>query len=86
MILIKKFPAIPFEKIAPKEGEVEWYASPVALGKSYVEIEHQGAYEQIQPGESTSWQVEWFLRILPSNIKSSAENAELVNYVRQVIK
>lgn len=85
-LLIKKFPDIPFEKNAPNEGEIEWYASPVVPGKSYVEIEHQGAYEELQPGSSSIWQVEWFLRKLPSDIKPDAGNQALLNYVRKIVK
>lgn len=84
VIMIKKFPDIPFEKNAPNEGEVEWYASPVVPGKSYVEIEHQGAYEELQPGATSIWQVEWFLRKLPRTIKPMAGNQDLLNYARKI--
>lgn len=86
VIMIKKFPDVPFEKNAPNEGEVEWYASPVVQGKSYVEIEHQGSYEELLPGKSTTWQVEWFLRRLPSDIKPEAGNQKLADYVRNIVK
>ncbi len=86
IILIKKFEDIPYEKNAPKEGEIEWYASPVVEGKSYVEIEHQGAYEEIYPGQSANWQVEWFLRKLPENIKAEVGNPALVEYVRNIVR
>lgn len=86
ILLIKKFPDIPFEKNGPEEGEVEWYASPVALGKSYVEVEHQGPYTKLQPGQSLTWQTEWFLRKLPANIKPEVGNAKLVEYVRKVVR
>jgi len=86
LILIKKFPDIPFEQNAPKEGEIEWYASPVAANKSYVEIEHQGAYEELQPGQSSNWKVEWFLRKLPPDIKPEAGNLALADYVRKIVR
>jgi hypothetical protein len=86
VVLVKKFPDIPLEKNAPKEGEVELYASPVAPGKSYVEIEHQGAYEELAPGASSNWEVSWFLRKLPAGIKPTAENPALVSYARKLIK
>ncbi len=86
ILLIKKFTDIPFDRIAPEEGEVEWYASPVAPGKSYVEVEHQGPYTKLQPGESLRWKVEWFLRELPSDITPEVGNAKLVEYVRGVIR
>lgn len=86
VILIKKFPDIPFEKNAPAEGEIEWYASPVVPGKSYVEIEHQGAYEELQPGASTTWRVEWFLRKLPAAMTATPGNKALADYVRSIVK
>ncbi len=86
IILVKKFPDIPLEKNAPKEGEVELYASPVEPGKSYVEIEHQGAYEELQPGASLDWEVTWYLRKLHSDIKAEAGNKLLTSYVRKLIK
>ncbi len=84
-LLVKKFPDVPFEKNAPKEGEIELYASPVVSGKSYVEIEHQGPYEQLRPGESLTWEVTWYLRKLPSTIKAEPGNPGLVDYVRKLI-
>lgn len=86
VILVKKFPDIPLEKNAPKEGEVELFASPVATGKSYVEIEHQGAYEELQPGASSNWEVTWYLRKLPANIKAEAGNPSLALFARKLVK
>jgi hypothetical protein len=86
IILVKKFPDIPFEKNAPKEGEVELFANKAPFAKSYVEIEHQGAYEELQPGETSTWLMTWLLRKLPASIKAKAGNPELVKYARQFVK
>ncbi|WP_018613438.1 DUF4380 domain-containing protein [Segetibacter koreensis] len=86
VILVKKFPDIPLEKNAPKEGEIELFASPVEPGKSYVEIEHQGAYEELQPEASLIWIVTWYLRKLPAGIKPEAGNTSLLSYVRKLVK
>lgn len=92
VILIKKFPDVPLEKNAPNtngqpEGEIELFASGVSPeGIGYVEIEHQGAYEELQPGESTTWVVKWFLKNLPDNIKTEVGNKALVDYARKFIK
>lgn len=86
ILLVKKFPDVPFEKNAPKEGEIELYASPVVSGKSYVEIEHQGPYEELRPGETSVWQVTWYLRKLPTSIKAEPGNSKLIDYVRKVVK
>jgi hypothetical protein len=93
VILIKKFPDIPLEKNAPsipgknEEGEVELYASAVTdIRPGYVEIEHQGAYEELQPGASLTWEVVWYLRRLPAATKVEAGNRALVDLVRGVVK
>lgn len=86
-ILVKKFPDVPFEQIAPNEGEVEWFASGLSsTSTGYVEIEHQGVYEELKPGDSTTWEVIWFLRELPKNMQSKAGNKALADYSRQLIK
>lgn len=86
VVLIKKFPDIPFEAAAPKEGEVELFANKDIPEKSYVEIEHQGAFTELQPGQSFSWTMQWFLRKLPRHIKPVSGNPKLVEYVRKVVK
>lgn len=85
ILLVKKFPDVSFEENAPKEGEIELYASPVVPGKSYVEIEHQGPYEEMQPGETSTWQITWYLRKLPDSIEVKAGNTKLVDCVQKLI-
>lgn len=85
VILIKKFPDIAFEAAAPKEGEVELYANKDTPQKSYVEIEHQGAFTELPPGQSFSWKMQWYLRKLPRRIQPAPGNPELIDYVRKVV-
>jgi hypothetical protein len=86
LVLIKKFKDMPLENAAPEEAEVEWYASPVNAGHSYVEVEHQGPYAHLKPGQSLTWKSEWYLRKLPADIKPEAGNVKLVEYVRKIVK
>lgn len=92
VILVKKFPDIPLEKNAPNtngqpEGEIELFTSGVSPERGgYVEIEHQGAYEELQPGASSTWEVIWFLRKLPNTIKTEVGNGALVDYARNLVK
>lgn len=87
VILIKKFPDVPLEQTAPKEGEVELFASEVtATNPGYVEIEHQGPYLELKPGESSAWETVWFLRKLPAQIKVETGNSALIDYVRKIVK
>ncbi len=53
-----------FEDIAPGqaangEEELEIYYNS---GKSYIELENQGAYKELKPGESFTWTVRWYVR------------------------
>lgn len=82
IIFVKKFPDMPAEKAAPSEAEIEIYANPE---KTYVEVEQQGAYEELQPGASLTWEVTWFLRKMPAHIKPEVGNAALVAYARKLV-
>jgi hypothetical protein len=83
LIFIKKFSDVPADKAAPGESEIEVYTNP---GKSYVEIEQQGAYEKLQPGASLTWEVKWFLRKLPGTVNRVAGSPDLVPYVRKILE
>ncbi len=76
VILIKKFPDITFEAAAPNEGEVELYANKDIPQKSYVEIEHQGAFTELRPGQSFSWTMQWFLRKNPTEYQAGTRQPE----------
>ena len=84
IMLVKRFPDIPFDKNAPAEGEVELYANKTTPEKSYVEVEHQGAYELLAPGSSSTWIMKWYLRKLPLGIKQEAGNKTLLKYARKL--
>ena len=50
---------------APAEAEIQLY---VNSGKTYLELESQGAYTELKPGESLSYTVRWYL--MPVNSES----------------
>lgn len=56
--LKKMFRDLTPEEPAPGEAEIQIY---VNQGNSYVEIESQGAYTELKPGESLDWTVSWYL-------------------------
>lgn len=58
LLLVKEFPDLKASDPAPGEAEVQVY---VNRGKTYIELESQGAYTLLQPGESLSWTVRWHL-------------------------
>ena len=58
LLLVKKFNDLKPGDPAPNEAEVQVY---VNRGKTYIELESQGAYTTLQPKEELNWTVRWYL-------------------------
>ena len=58
LVMTKRFPDIAQEDAAPGEAEIQVY---IDARKSFVEIEAQGPYTELQPGEKLDWTVRWYL-------------------------
>ncbi|MBR6961998.1 MAG: hypothetical protein IKH86_00735 [Prevotella sp.] len=69
LLLVKQFDDLEASQPAPDEAEIQVY---VNQRKTYIELESQGAYATLQPGEQLSWTVRWYL--LP--VAESAEPSE----------
>lgn len=82
LLFVKKFPVIGPEFFAPEEKNIEIY---VNKEKTYVELENQGAYENVRPGSNLNYQVKWYLRRLPAGIKIEAGNINLLNYINSIV-
>lgn len=82
-LLVKQFEDQPVTAAAPGEAEIELYVNP---DHSYVEVENQGAYRSIAPGETVRWQVVWYVRQLPPGVTPSVGNADLVAFVAQTLE
>ena len=79
LMFVKKFqdPSQP----APAEAEIQIYANP---GKTYVEIEEQGAYTKLEPGDELSWSVTWYL--FPYETEAEPSKAALKKALKTVRK
>jgi hypothetical protein len=82
LLFVKVFPDIPPAAQAPGEAEIEIY---VDQSGKFVEMEQQGAYSELLPGASSSWQVRWILRRLPAGVAAEPKNAKLVDLVRKLV-
>ncbi len=58
LMMVKKFADLDKSQPAPGEAEIQVY---VNRGKTYIELESQGSYQTLQPGESLTWTVNWTL-------------------------
>lgn len=74
VLWVKTFEDVPNGRQAPApEGEIEIYAAP-----GYVEIEPQGPYTALMPGESLTWSVRWRAQKLADAALAELGNAALV--------
>jgi len=82
-LLVKQFQDQPASAVAPDEAEIELYVNP---DHSYIEVESQGAFASIAPGQTVRWQVAWYVRRLPVGVDSSIGNPDLVAFVAQTLE
>ena len=80
LLLVKKFLDLNEGQPAPEEAEIQVY---VNRGKTYIELESQGAYTTLKPNESLSWTVRWYL--LPYD-GAMQPNKKLVKKVKKLVK
>ena len=78
LLLVKQFEDLATGQPAPDEAEIQVY---VNRGKTYIELESQGAYTTLKPGEELNWTVRWYLQ--PSTLTSAEDLAQQVkNLIR----
>jgi hypothetical protein len=58
LLLVKQFEDLATGQPAPDEAEIQVY---VNRGKTYIELESQGAYTTLKPKEQVCWTVRWNL-------------------------
>lgn len=80
LVLVKQFPDLNASQPAPEEAEIQVY---VNQGDTYTELENQGEYTSLQPGQSVSWTVKWYL--LPYEGDAVA-SAKLLKVAKKAIK
>ncbi|HEU5072893.1 MAG TPA: hypothetical protein VFU02_01945 [Polyangiaceae bacterium] len=60
VLFLKQFEEHPASTSAPGEAQIELYVKP----QRYVEIEQQGPYRELGPGEELTYRVRWYIRSL----------------------
>jgi Domain of unknown function (DUF4380) len=82
-LLVKQFHDQPKSAAAPNEAEIELY---VNADHTYVEVENQGAYKSLAPGETTTWKVTWYARQLPAGVTATLGNADLIAFTVKTLE
>ncbi len=75
VLLVKKFQDLKEGEAAPAEAEIQIYAN---IGKTFVEIEEQGPYTTLAPGEKLDWTVRWYLLPQPGPDVPSPELLKMI--------
>ena len=80
LLFVKKFQDLKPSEPAPAEAEIQIYANP---GKTFVEIEEQGAYTTLEPGAEVDWTVRWYL--VPTD-EAAAPSKSLLKKALEIVK
>lgn len=80
LLLVKRFEDLDASQPATDEAEIQVY---VNRGKTYIELESQGAYTTLQPKEQLSWTVRWYLQPFDGVLEPSET---LIQQVRKILK
>lgn len=75
LLLVKKFDDLEASQPAPDEAEIQVY---VNRGKTYIELESQGAYTTLKPHEEVNWTVRWYLLPVKGDAQPSAKLLKMV--------
>ncbi len=79
LLLVKQFEDLAPTQPAPGEAEIQVY---VNRGKTYIELESQGAYTTLKPGEQLTWSVKWHLE----PYKGFAPSKSLLKKTRKMVR
>lgn len=83
LLLVKAFSDIAPAQAAPGEAEIELYTD---ASRTYVEVENQGAYANLDPGATATWTVRWFLRKLDAAVSVQPGSTDLLGVVRALAR
>jgi Domain of unknown function (DUF4380) len=82
VLFIKQFPDTRQQEYSPNQGEVEIYTNKE---KSYSELESQGSYTLLQPGQSLRYVTTWFVVPIPKTINIYNGNLQLSSFARSQV-
>lgn len=84
LLLLKTFENITVQTAAPGEAEIEIYAHPDA-DHAYIEVEQQGAYTILAPGDRLTWEVQWQLHEVPAGVDVTVGGRSLIQWVNSLM-
>ncbi|MBX2843932.1 MAG: DUF4380 domain-containing protein [Flammeovirgaceae bacterium] len=82
-LFIKKFDTFSEEEVSPTHGLVKVYINKKL---KYIELENHGKYQQLQPNESLTYKVTWYLKKLDGEFTSEVNIKSITDQIFEIIK
>jgi len=83
LLFLKLYADTSSEQQAPGEGEVEIFANQDGR---YVEVEVQGSYDTVPPGQSLELRVRWLVRAVPPDVAVYPGSLTLIEFTRALAR
>jgi len=77
-LFLRVFPDLTLDQAAPRQGEVEMYFN---AERDYIELENQGAYVTLAPGQRLTYPVEWRFRALDPGLPTDRPTPGLLDEI-----
>ncbi len=77
-VFIQAFEDVAVDDFAPGETEIELY-----VAEEFIEVEYQGAYKELQPGDRYDFNTQWYLASVEGTVVQGS--ADLVSQVRSIL-
>jgi hypothetical protein len=81
-LFVKSFVDAADESLPTNQAEIQLWTSSSTAKPKLIEVEEQGALQELAPGASLTWTVHWTACELPSSSLLAAGNAELAAFAR----
>ena len=81
-LFLRVFPDITAGQAAPRQAEVELYFD---LERDYIELENQGAYEELAPGASLPYRVGWRFAALDPDLPADRVTPQLLAVIEDLL-
>ena len=81
VVFLREFPDVAVGQLAPRQGELELFFSPV---RDYLELENQGAYEELAPGGLLRYAVRWRFATIDPELRTDRLTPQLVEVITRL--
>jgi catechol 2,3-dioxygenase-like lactoylglutathione lyase family enzyme len=82
LVVLRVFPDLRLDQMAPRQAELELF---FGIERDYIELESQGAYETLAPGQSLDYAVEWRVGELPPGVPTDRVTPGLLDTIHALL-